>query len=153
MKPESSLPHLQQPATCPYRKPLDPVQPPPPHFLKCMLILSPIYIWVSPVVSFPQVSPPKPCIQLYSPSTRATCPTHLILLDFISRTILSEQYRSLSSSLCSFLHSLVTSYHLGPNILLSTLFSSILSQSYSLKASDQVSHPYKTTSDYFLKQN
>ena len=26
--------------------------------------------------------------------TRATCPAHLILLDFITRTILGEQYRS-----------------------------------------------------------
>ena len=38
------------------------------------------------------------------PSTiRTTCPTHLILLEFITHTILGEQYRSLSSSLCSFL--------------------------------------------------
>jgi hypothetical protein len=48
---------------------------------------------------------------------RAACPAHLIHLDFITRTILGEQYRSLSSSLCSFLHSPVTSSLLGPNIL------------------------------------
>ena len=34
----------------------------------------------------------------------ATCPAHLILLYLITRTIFGEQYRSLSSSLCSFLH-------------------------------------------------
>jgi hypothetical protein len=39
----------------------------------------------------------------------------------ITCTILGEQYRSLSSSLCSFLYSLVTSSFLGPNILLDTL--------------------------------
>ena len=42
--------------------------------------------------------------RLFSP-IRATCPTHPILLDFITRTILGVEYRSLSSSLCSFLHS------------------------------------------------
>ena len=50
-----------------------------------------------------------------------TCPSHLILLNFITQTILGEQYRSLSSWLCSFLHSLVTLSLLGPNILLNTL--------------------------------
>jgi len=54
---------------------------------------------------------------------RATCPTYLILLDFITRKTLGEQYRSLSSSLCSFLHFPITSSLLGQNILLSTLFS------------------------------
>ena len=34
-----------------------------------------------------------------------------------SRTILGEEYRTLSSSLCSFLHSPITSSLLGPNIL------------------------------------
>jgi len=32
---------------------------------------------------------------------RTTCPTHLILLDFITHTILSEEYKSFSSSLCN----------------------------------------------------
>jgi len=64
------------------------------------------------VVSFPQVSPPKPPIRLSS--IRATCPAHLTVLYFITRTIFCEQYRSLSSSLCSFLHSPLTSSLLGP---------------------------------------
>ena len=41
---------------------------------------------------------------LFSP-IRTTCHVHLIILDFITRTIFREEYRSLSSSLCSFLHS------------------------------------------------
>ena len=75
----------------------------------------------------------------------ATCPAHLILLDFITQTILGEQYRSLSSSLCSFLHSFVTSSLLGPNIVLNILFSHTLSPHSFLNESDQVSLPYKIT--------
>jgi ABC-type dipeptide/oligopeptide/nickel transport system permease subunit len=63
----------------------------------------------------------------------------------ITRTILGEEYRSLSSSLCSFLHSLVTLSFLGPNILLSTLFWNTLCLRSSLSVSDQISHQYKTT--------
>jgi len=80
---------------------------------------------------FPSDFPTK---HLYTPllsPIRATCPTHLILLYFITRTILGEQYRSLSSSLCSFLHSPVTSTLVGPNIPLNTLFSNTLSLRYS----------------------
>ena len=73
----------------------------------------------------------------------ATWLTNLILLDFIARTILAEQYRSLSSSLCSFLHSPVTSSLLAPNILLNTLFSNTISLRSLLNVSDQVPHPYK----------
>jgi hypothetical protein len=61
---------------------------------------------------------------LYTPlsyPTRVTCPAHLILLDFTTRAILGKEYRSFSSSLCTFLHSPVTSTLLGPNTLLNTL--------------------------------
>jgi Ca2+/Na+ antiporter len=62
----------------------------------------------------------------------------------VTRKILGEENRLLSSSLCSFLHSLVTSSLLGSNILPSTLFSNTLSRRSSLKVRDQVSHSYKT---------
>jgi hypothetical protein len=55
------------------------------------------------------------------------------------------EYRAQSSSLCSLLHSPVTSSLLGPNILLSTLISKTLSLRYSLNVTDHISHPYKTT--------
>ena len=54
---------------------------------------------------FPHQDPTHP---LSSP-IRPTCPAHLIILGFITRTILGEQYRLLSSSSCNLLHSPVTS--------------------------------------------
>ena len=89
-----------------------------------------------------------PIKTLYTPllsPIRATYPAHLILLDFITRTILGDQYRSLSFSFCYSLHSPVSSSLLGPNILFNTLFWNTLSLLSSLNVSDQVSHPYKTT--------
>ena len=64
----------------------------------------------------------SPIHPLSSP-IRAICPAHLILPDYITRTILGEQYRSFSSSLCNLLHSPVTSSLILPNILLNTMFS------------------------------
>ena len=96
------------------------------------------------MVSFPPVSPPRPYAPPLSSPIRATCPAHLILLDFITRTILGEEYKSFSFSLCNLLHSPVTSSLLGPNILLNTMFSNTLSFLSSRNVSDQVSHPYKT---------
>ena len=93
---------------------------------------------------FPSGFPTK---TLYTPllsTTPATSSAYLILLDFITRKIFGEQYRSFSSSLCNFLHSPVTSSLLAPNILLNTLFSNTHSLRSSLSVSDQVSHPYKT---------
>ena len=71
-----------------------------------------------------------PTKTLYTPLSTpicATCPGHLILLDFITRTILGEEYKSFSSSLYNLLHSPITSSLLGPNIFLNTLFSNTLS--------------------------
>jgi hypothetical protein len=54
---------------------------------------------------------------LFSP-IRATCPAHIILIDFIIRIIIGEECRSCSSSLCSFLYPSGTSSLVGPNVLL-----------------------------------
>jgi hypothetical protein len=68
------------------------------------------------------------------------------VLGLITGMIFAEEYRVYSSSLCSLLYSLVTSYLLGPRILLSTLFPKPLSLDSSLSVSDQVSQQNKTTS-------
>jgi hypothetical protein len=105
MESEGLLTPTQVHATCHYPEPAQSSPYPIPLFEH-----PPIYVWVSQVVSFPQASPPKPCI--YTPilsPTHATYPAHFILLNFIIWKLLGKEYRSLSSSLCSFLHSLVTS--------------------------------------------
>ena len=118
---------------------LDPFHTPTSHFLKNHLRL------VLPSGLFPSGFTTK---ILYTPllsPIRATCLAYLILLDFITRTILGKEYRSLSSSLCSLLHSPVTSSLLGPNTLLNTLFSNALSLLSSLNVSDQFSHIQNNT--------
>jgi hypothetical protein len=84
------------------------------YFLKSTLILSLQLRLGLPSGLFPSGSPPKPCTLPFP--IRATCLANLILLCFIKRTILGEQYWSWSSSFCSFLHSPVTSSLLRPNI-------------------------------------
>ena len=75
---------------------------------------------------------------------RATCPANHIFLNLITWTIFGEQYRTFSSSLCTFLHSPLTLSISGPNILLNTLFSNTLSLCTSCNMREQVSHPYLT---------
>ena len=140
MEPEGSLPHSLS-VSSPSR-----IQSMPPHptSWRSILILSSHLGLGLPSSPFPQAFSPNP---VYSSPGSPTCymPRHHTVLDFIIRTTFSEQYRPLSSSLCSFLHSPVTSALLGPNILLCPLFSNTLSIRSSLNVNDQVSHPYKTT--------
>jgi len=87
----------------------------------------------------------KPCRLCTSVSPiRATCPAHISLLDLMTQIKIIAQYKWRSSSLCSLLHSPVTSSLLGPNIFLSAVFSNTLRLCSSLNVTDHVSHPHKT---------
>ena len=100
---------------------LDPVHTPKTHFLRSILILHSHPCLGLPSGLFPPGFPTKTLNPPLPSPMRATCPAHIILLDFIIRKILGDKYRTLSSPLCSFLHSPVTLSFLGPNTLLNTL--------------------------------
>jgi hypothetical protein len=120
---------------------LDPVHTLTSHFQNIHLNIIPHLRLSLPSGLFPSGLPTK---TLYTPllsHIRATCPVHLILLYFITLTILGKENRSLSSSLCSLLHSLVTSFLLRRNVFLITLFSNFLNLCPSLNMRDQASHP------------
>ena len=74
----------------------NPVHIPTPHLLEIHPNIihssTPTSPQSSPSLRFPQQDPIHP---LSSP-IRITCPAHLILLDFVTRTILGEEYKSFS---------------------------------------------------------
>jgi hypothetical protein len=95
----------------------------------------------SPLLRFPHQN----ILYTYPLPIPAKCPAYLNLLNLITRIIFDEQYRSLSSSLCSLLLFRFTLSLLCSNIFLNILFSNILNLRSSLNVKDQVSHPHKTT--------
>jgi len=145
MNPNSSLLHSQDTATCPYLEPDQSSHVPislPKFNFNIIFPSTPGY--------------PKWPLSLRFPHQNHICTSPLphicyvppyLFLDLIIRIIFAEEYRTLSSSRCSLLHSPITSTLLGPNILLSILFSksNTLSLRFTPSVSDQLSHPYKET--------
>ena len=138
------------PPPVPILSQLDPVHTPTSHFLKVYLnIILPSAPESLPwflTLRFPHRNP----VHASPLPIRAISRAHLILLDFITHKILCGQYRPLSPSLCSFLHSPVTSSLLGQNILLNILFSNNLSLLSSPNAATKFhTHVKQLTKLYF----
>jgi len=85
----------------------NPVYTPRHTSWKSILILSTHLRLGLPNGLFPSGFPTEPLYTTLLSPVRATCPTHPVLLNFITRTTLCEEYKLLSSSLGSFLHSLL----------------------------------------------
>jgi hypothetical protein len=85
-EPEGSSPHSQEPASDPYPEPGESIpRPPPPQpiSLRSILTLSSHLCLGLSSGPFPLGFPTKTLYTFLPSPMRATCPTHLILLDFI----------------------------------------------------------------------
>jgi hypothetical protein len=130
MEPEGSIPNSQELSTCSY--------PEPDKSSQVLVFL---------VVSFPLAFPPI----IYTHSSSSPFVLHDQPISSSSTSLFwLHLAKSTNQLLCNLLHSLVTSSFFDPNILLSILFSKILSLCSSLNVRDQVSHPCRTTSKIII---
>jgi len=96
MELEVSLPHSQQPATCPYPAPdkSTPCPPPQPTSWRSIFILSSHLLLGLQSGLFSSGFPTETLYATLFPPIRTTCPAHLILLDLITRIIFGKEYRT-----------------------------------------------------------
>jgi hypothetical protein len=92
--PTFSLPHSQVPASCPYPEPAQSSPYPTSYCLKIHVNISSHLRLGLPSGLFPSGFPTKSLYTSLSSLIRTTSPARLILLYFITRTIVGEQYRS-----------------------------------------------------------
>ena len=97
MEPDGSLLHSYEPATRPSSEPYrsNPCPPRPTTWRSILILYSHLRLCL-PSGLFPWGFPTRTLWTPLLSSISATCPAHFILLDFITRTILGEEYRSLS---------------------------------------------------------
>jgi hypothetical protein len=143
MECEGPLLNLQMPTTCPYPEPDQ--SSPCPSIQKIHLNIIPLCM---PVPSNWSLS-----LRFLHQNLLCTLSSPLLHTCYVPRPSHSSSFVHMNNiwwgvsfSLCSFLHSPVTSPLLGSSILLSTLFSNTLSLRCPLNVTNQVSNPYKITS-------
>jgi hypothetical protein len=89
MEPGGSLPHSQEPATSPYPEPVQSSPLSPIPLTEDAFYYYPlIYAQVFQMVLFLQVFSTKILYASLLSPIRATCPTHLILVDLITRIMI-----------------------------------------------------------------
>ena len=142
MELKGSLPHTLVPDNFPYPEPAQSSPCLTSHFLKTHLIIIFHLFLGLPSGFIPSGFPTKTLYQA-SPLTNTrymSRPSHSSRFYHSKNIGWGVEVIKLIN-----IHSPVTSSLLGPNILLSTLFSNTLSLRSSTSVSDQVSYPYKTT--------
>jgi hypothetical protein len=142
MEPEGLLPHLQEPATCPYP---EPNQSNPCHLSHVLKIRFNIILPSMPVSS-------TWCLPLrlslhYPVCTSLAPPITFFFIYYPNNIWLGVQIIKLT---IQFFHSPLISSLLGPNVFLSILFSNTRNLSSPLSLKGQLSLSYKTTEKLYF---
>jgi hypothetical protein len=103
MKTEGSLPHSQEPVTCPYPEPDQSCPCLPSHFFSNRFNITSHLRLCLPSSLFPSGFPTKTRCKPLLSLIPAACPVHLILLDLITRVIFSKFIVRCSSPLPCYL--------------------------------------------------